>query len=355
MKQKLIVLLFLFTSACSFNVQVITPEPSTSVNGSNSQTAVSPADATATLAPATASASASPTDTPPSIPEFTASPSPRNLGTFPIRFNENGTYADVTDTILAGTSKTYSIRALQGQGMSVSIRQSAERDWTYIPIKVGGADGSNICPQADRECTFWRGALPKTQDYLVTVTPASDAIDFVLRVAVNPPGATTQGFEYTSKNQQATLSYSDEFAPVRFPGAEIYKIVPELALQFIDTDSYTDTNLTEAYFLFGASDRSDVVDTCLEPISQGGPEEVIRAVSINGIPFVRSKAGGVAAGNIYEQTYYRTAYQGVCYEITFFVHYGNIGAYAPDSGVKEFDAAGLNDKFEDILSTLIIK
>jgi hypothetical protein len=336
-------------------VQVITPEPSTSVNGSSSQTAVSPADATTTLAPATVPASATPTDTPPSIPEFTASPSPRNLGTFPIRFNENGTYADVTDTILAGTSKTYSIRALQGQVMSVSIRQSMERDWTYIPIKVGGADGSNICPQADQECTFWRGVLPKTQDYLVTVTPASDAIDFVLRVAVNPPGVTTQSFEYTSKNQQAALSYSDEFAPVRFPGAEIYKIVPELALEFIDTDSYTNTNLTEAYFLFGASDRSDVVDTCIEPISRGGPEEVIRAVSINGIPFVRSKGGGVAAGNIYEQTYYRTAYQGACYEITFFVHYGNIGAYAPDSGVKEFDAAGLTDKFEDILSTLIIK
>ena len=355
MKQKLIVLLLLFTSACSFNVQVITPEPSTSVNDSSSQTAVSPVDATATLSPATVSASASPTDTPPSIPEFTASPSPRNLGTFPIRFNENGTYADVTDTILAGTSKTYSVRALQGQVMSVSIRQSAERDWTYIPIKVGGADGSDLCPQADQECTFWRGVLPKTQDYLVTVTPASDAIDFVLRVAINPPGVMTQAFEYTSKNQQATLSYSDEFAPVRFPGAEIYKIVPELALEFIDTDSYTDTNLTESYFLFGASDRSDVVDTCLEPISRGGPEEVIRAVSINGIPFVRSKGGGVAAGNIYEQTYYRTAYQGVCYEITFFVHYGNIGAYAPDSGVKEFDAAGLTEKFEEILSTLIIK
>ena len=82
---------------------------------------------------------------------------------------------------------------------------------------------------------------------------------------------------------------------------------------------------------------------------------MIDEVNINGVKFVHSQGGGVAAGNIYEQTYYRTAYQDVCYEVTFYIHYGNIGNYAPDSGVKEFDRAALMQKFESILSTLIIK
>jgi hypothetical protein len=351
MQRKLIVLLLLFTSACSFHVQVITPEPSTDADGSNSQTATAPVDATVTFMP---SATAPPLST--LTPEIPSTTLPRDLGTYPIRFDPNGTYVDITDTILAGTGKTYSIRASKGQVMSVSIRQSTEQTWAYMPLKIVAADGITLCPsKADMECTFWRGILPATQDYFVTLTPASDALDFVMRVAINPPGVTSQSFQYQGKHQNVSFSYSDEFAPVRFPGAEIYKIPPELTLEFINTDSYTNTNLIEAYFLFGVTDETDVVTNCTQPISFGGPESVIRAVSINGIQFVRSKGGGVAAGNTYEQTYYRTAYTGVCYEITFFVHYGNIGAYAPDSGVKEFDATALMKKFEDILSTLIIK
>lgn len=348
--------LLMSLSACSFDVEVITP--AASVPDSGTDTPLLPL----TLTPDTPTTSTSfpsselPTETPPPFPVFTSTPLPRNLGTFPIRFEPNGTYIDVTDTILAGTSKTYSIRALQGQVMSVSIRQSPDRNWTYMPIKIFGADGSTLCPsKPDMECTFWRGVLPATQDYFVTLTPTIDALDFTMRVAINPPGVVTQSFQYLSKNEKVSFSYSDEFAPVRFPGAEIYKIAPELSLEYINTDSYTDTNLIEAYFLFGATDETDVVANCLQPISSGGPEDVLRAVSIHGIPFVRSKGGGVGAGNIYEQTYYRTAYQDVCYEVTFFVHYGNIGAYAPELGVKEFDSAALMEKFEAILFTLIIE
>ncbi|MDO9300378.1 MAG: hypothetical protein Q7T89_03305, partial [Anaerolineales bacterium] len=38
-----------------------------------------------------------------------------------IRFAANGTYTDVTDSITTGASKTYSLNAMQGQVMSVSI------------------------------------------------------------------------------------------------------------------------------------------------------------------------------------------------------------------------------------------
>ena len=340
-------------SACSFNVEVITPAPAIP----EAETALPSSPTLDTPAtPTIVSKSEAATDSPTPLPAFTPSPIPRNLGTFPIRFDPSGTFKDVTDTILAGASKTYSIHALQGQIMSVSIRQSPDRNWTYIPIKIFGADGSTLCPPApDQECIFWRGALPATQEYFVTLTPTIDALDFVLRVVINPPGVAAQSFEYVSKNEQASLSYSDEFALVRFPGAEVYKIAPELALQYINTEAYTNTNLSEAYFLFGASDENEIIANCLEPASSGGPETVLRPISIHGIPFVRSQGGGVAAGNIYEQTYFRTAYKDTCYEFTFFLHYGNMGAYSPELGVQEFDSATLAEKFEEVLFTLIIE
>ena len=344
-------LMLMSLSACSFQMEVITPNAAL---GTITPNPTLPPDASIT--PTTFPESELPTVTALPSPVFTPSLLPRDLGIFPIQFAPNGTYVDVLDTILGGTSKTYSVSAAKGQVMSIAIRQGEVSDWAYIPMKIIGADGTVLCPpKVDTECTFWRGVLPSTQDYFVTISPATDAQDFTMRVAINPPGAATQSFQYVSQNQKASFSYSDEFAPARFPGVEIYKIAPELTLQFINTDSYVNTNLFEAYFLFGATDQSEVVATCTEPFSFGGPENIIDEVSLHGIPFTHSAGGGVAAGNIYEQTYYRAAYQGVCYEVTFFVHYGNIGAYSPEAGVKEFDRSALTQKFEDILSTLIIK
>src|SRR4030095_10186287 len=114
----LLFFLLVSLSACSFDVEVITPAASVPESG----TATPPS--AFTLPPDTSTTSTSfpgsalLTETPPAFPAFTTTPLPRNLGTFPIRFDPNGTYVDITDTILAGTSKTYSISASKGQVMS---------------------------------------------------------------------------------------------------------------------------------------------------------------------------------------------------------------------------------------------
>jgi hypothetical protein len=338
----LFLLLLLSLSACSFQVDVLTPEPSAILTVSTPTTVV-----------ATELLSA----TPPTIPTLapTTVPGTPDPNIIPIQFSPNGTYIDVAGGIQAGSSETYSISASKGQVMSISVDQGSEGDWVYIPIQIMGADGKTLCPAAvNAECTFWRGILPSTQEYFVTLTPVN-AVNFTMRVAINPPGVATQSFQYLSRNGRASFSHTDEFAPVRFSGAEVSKIAPELTLEFVDTQSYLNTNLFEAFFLFGSSSSVDLVQTCTQPISFGGPENILGEKDVNGVKFVHSEGGGVAAGNIYEQTYYRAASQGVCYEITFFVHYGNIGNYSPELGVKEFDRAALLQKFEAILSRLVIK
>ena len=260
------------------------------------------------------------------------------------------------DSLTAGGSRTYSVNALQGQIMSVSIRLYPNSSWTVVPMKIVGADGKVLCPtQLNQTCYFWRGFLPITQDYFVTLSPDVDVTDFMLRVAIDPPGTSSQLFPYRSIDSVMFFTYTDEFAPVLFPETYVTKLTPEAALQFIDTRSLDNTNLSEAYFLFGASFDPGVVASCTQPGFFGGTETVTGEVNLDGVPFTRSEAAGVGAGNIYEQTFYRTAYQGTCYEITFFTHSANIGNYPADSGIKEFDRPALTQKFAAILSTLVIK
>jgi hypothetical protein len=350
MRYRLFVFLFVLSlSACSFNVDVVTPSAEATI-----PPAVLPVDASPTSIPQTDTAI--PSATPTAISEVIVTPLPESSGVYPIQFPPNGTYVDIPDGLTAGTKKTYSISALQGQVMSISIRLSPNSTWTIAPMKIVGRDGTILCPvQVNDSCYYWHGTLPATQEYLVTLMPDADVRDFTMRVAIDPPGTTSQSFPYVSKDGKASFTYTDEFAPVLFPELFITKSTPELALQLIDTKMFDHTNLSEAYFLFDATNDPNIVASCTEPLSASGPENVNGEANVNGITFTRSEGSGVGAGNIYEQTYYRTAYQGSCYEVTLFVHSTNIGNYSSDSGVKEFDRAALNQKFEGILSTLILK
>jgi hypothetical protein len=289
-------------------------------------------------------------------PAFTSTGLPQTTGIHPIKFSPNGTYADITDTIYAGSSRTYSIEASKGQVMSISVSQSPDGDWVYIPMQITGADGTVLCPPVvNTECTFWRGVLPATQNYFVKLIPVNDVVNFTMRVAVNPPGAATQSFQFNSAKQNAVFSYTDDFAPARFPGQQVSKVEPEIALELVDSQFYTKTNLVEAYLLFGSTNDSSAAANCTEPVSPGGAENVTGDVNINGIKFVRSERNGVGAGNIYEQIYHRAVSNGYCYEVTFYFHYGNIGNYDPSLGIKEFNRDALLQRFEAVLAALVIR
>ena len=273
-----------------------------------------------------------------------------------IQFNTNGTYADITDSIASGSSKTYSINAMKGQIMSISILpQIPDGGWGYIPMQIKGADGSILCPQsADSECMFWRGALPSSQDYFVTLTPNVDVSQFVMRVAINLPGKDAQYFQYNNSATGLSLTYPDTFAPA-ISVVGNYKINPELALHFIDSKAYDKTNLSEVYLFVSSASDAQTVSTCTEPNqSGGGPEQIIGNEIVNGFTFVHSTSEGAGAGNYYEQEIYRMVNKNVCYEVIYFTHSTNIGNYPPGT-VTEFDSDAITKKLYGVFSTFTIK
>jgi len=278
-------------------------------------------------------------------PSATPYPPPQTLSGNIIQFDAGGTWKDVQDSVAQGKSKTYTLNAMQGQVMSVSITGG------YFPLRIEGADGTVLCPAAESECSFWRGALPRSQDYYITAQSGGDATDFVLRVAINPPNKTQQFFTYSAGG--LTLTYTDSFAPADIPSILNNKTEPLLALRLIDASFYEKTNLGEAYAVFGADEKN--ASTCEEPnLTGGAPEMPNGRENFNGYEFAYSLASGAGAGNLYDQHIYRGARNGVCYEIIFFIHSSNIGNYTPGA-VKEFDAQALMQKFNIILASLQIK
>jgi len=262
-----------------------------------------------------------------------------------IQFPTGGTWVEIGTHLQEGASIKYVLSALKGQVMSVSVEQS----W---PFTVSVSNSTAILTDPNTERPFWRGTLPSTGDYFVTVKAQADG-DFSMRVAINPPGQAYQYFDYTNPQQTATLRYSDEFAPTTQMPAGDFKGTPSLVLQFINPKFYgPTTNLGEAYFLFSTMTDAQTVNTCTQPLPQ--LETISGQKTINGYNFTQSEAIGVGAGNIYDQVIYRTIYDNICYEAVFYMHSGNIGNYTPGT-VVEFDRNALAQKFEDVLATFTVK
>ncbi len=347
MRLKLVSLFLIFAlSACTFQVEVIeTPTPQIV------EPSLTPFQTSTPIA-----LSATPLPFPPDTP---VPPGQVELATFPppdvlpIVFPVNGTAQIVVGSVGDGLSQKYSLDAFQGQIMAVSILPENPDLQSTFELEIKGSDGTVLCPTQNYGCSFWRGVLPSTQRYFINITPQVGGV-FKMRVSINPPGKANQYFAYDDPLGRYSLSFSDEFAPMHYNGIQASKFAPEFALEYIDTKQYVPTNLGEAYFLLGSSTDPQAVATCTEPTSFGAPEEIKGSILINGITFTKGEAAGVGAGNIYEQIFYRTAYSGTCFEVTYFIHYGNIGNYEPGL-VHEFDEDALLRSFDQTLSTLVLK
>ncbi|MBL8076405.1 MAG: hypothetical protein JNM55_00465 [Anaerolineales bacterium] len=282
---------------------------------------------------------------------------PPSNGPVPIIFDVNGTYKDVVDSIPAGSSKTYSVNAAKGQIASISaFPQIPDGSWGYIHLQIVGADGTLLCPQAlNTDCPFWRGALPSSQNYFLTVTPEGDAVNFTLRVAINPPGKSSQSFHYGNPATGLSLTYSDMFIPAVPPYGN-YKTQPELALQLIDSAAYYKTNLGQAFLFISSTNDPQIVATCTEPSQATGElEQVIGNEVINGYTFVHSTGNGAGVGNLYQQEIYRTVNKNICYEVIYYLHSSQVGNFPADAGITEFDRNAVIQKFYGVFSTFSIK
>jgi hypothetical protein len=301
------------------------------------------------------SATFGPYPAPTSVPEDkpTQGPSPTSTSTpdlFPnatrIQFAAGETWTEVVGKKQPEGTTNFVLSVMEGQVMSVSVFEGHM-------ITIQGKDGTFLTPPGNNgsDSQFWRGILPTTQDYLITVDPLMDE-DFRLRVTINPPGQAEQIFEYNNPQYQLGFNYSDSFAPTTYPYIDQQRGAPALVLNFIDSAFYDTTNLAEAYFVLNIFDDPNIIADCSQP---SFPQEQAQGQeTFGGYVFDKSTAGGVATGNIYELTIYRTVQKNACIEIVFFIHFSNIGNFTPGA-VTEFDRDALLQKLTDVLKTFTLK
>jgi hypothetical protein len=260
-----------------------------------------------------------------------------------VRFAQDATWMELSGSLAANGSQRYVLSAMQGQVMSVSVQQGPG-----FTVEVSDA-GGKLLSDMDAPRPFWRGILPSTQDYILTVSSQVSG-PFSLRVAINPPGKVVQDFEFVDPQFSVSLSYTDEFAPMDLQVPINARGTPLLTLSFIDPSFYSPgTNLSEAYLLLAASSDPAIVSICTQPFS-GVAEVAAGQVSVNNIIFTRGEFSGAAAGNRYDQVSYRSVWKNQCFEVITLVHSTNIGNYPPGT-VTEYDQPALLGKFEAILNT----
>lgn len=200
---------------------------------------------------------------------------------------------------------------------------------------------------------FWRGMLPSSQDYFITLTPDGEGLQFVMRVAVNPLNMGFQYFDFKSATG-ISLTYPDTFAPA-LPVPGNYKTDPVLTLQLIESELYEKTNLSEVYLFVSSTSDAQTVATCTEPNQNGGgPEYPAGNEVVNGLTFVHSTSEGAGAGNFYQQEIYRTVWQNTCYEVIYYIHSTNVGNYTPGT-VTEFNRDAVMRNLQAVLSMFTIK
>jgi hypothetical protein len=116
---------------------------------------------------------------------------------------------------------------------------------------------------------------------------------------------------------------------------------------YLPESLFTATNLVEAGVFIGVSSDPEALNACLS--SREGEEPQGTKLISNKVFQVFSSTDA-AAGNIYEETSYRSVRNGDCFELLEMMHSGNIGNY-PAGSVKQFDASMMRSILDTMVNT----
>jgi hypothetical protein len=122
---------------------------------------------------------------------------------------------------------------------------------------------------------------------------------------------------------------------------------PQISFRLMGTLYYAGTNLVEACVITAASRSEETRSTCPEPRI---PYEEYLVSKNSTLTFSQVSRVGVATGNVYDITSYRVLHNDACYEVALFLHYSDLGVYAPGT-VSEFNREQVMDRLKQVFYT----
>lgn len=198
------IVLALFAIACGLMQQptpIVLPTPSATPEiAAELQTSATDAPATATpptpTATTTTAAVALPTATfaPPTAVLATATATPQIPVGNRVLFDAGATDTVITGQLTGATTRTYVLGIAAGQLIDISAPTAQ-----HLKVAISGVDGTLLKPEGE---PFFRGVVPSSQDYLVTLTAGNATETYALNIIIPvritfDPGATTTQLEAT--------------------------------------------------------------------------------------------------------------------------------------------------------------
>ncbi len=165
------------------------------------------------------------------------------------------------------------------------------------------------------------------------------------------PGVENKTYTSTDPNLAFTIEYPATASSSEVDYTGYLPLTQHSIASFtLPRSMFEGTNLGEAGVYIGANSSASVVKNCTLAQTNSG-EKAQGIATINGTTFNVFASTGVGAGNIYDETIYRTVARDACIEIVELLHSGNIGNYPPGS-VTQFDRAKFKGYLDGMLNTL---
>ncbi len=123
-------------------------------------------------------AAAGATVTPTATPKPTSTPAPERIS-----FARGAVSGTAQGTVTAPDRKTYVLRALKGQQMTVEVISKDSK----VNFAVQGVSDGQPLKRLENESRKWTGSLPADQDYLITVAVPSGSLAYTLVVTIVTP------------------------------------------------------------------------------------------------------------------------------------------------------------------------
>ena len=191
----------------------------------------------------------------------------------------------------------------------------------------------------------WRGMLPKTQDYYISIAAPGGTAGLRLVLTIYPP--MQQRKRVSNSALGFVLNYDAAISKAALPGYFDNEIV---GIQLTLPGLFKGTNLQEAYFVIS---REDITgrDACMNTPPASGEVEVRGSWRVNGIDYTHYYTEEGAAGNIYKAELFRTYVRNTCLTVRLFTHETDIGNYGSGQ-VKPYDRKRTLGELKRIFFTL---
>ena len=192
----------------------------------------------------------------------------------------------------------------------------------------------------------WRGVLPQSGDYHLSIAAPHGLAGMTLRVTIYP--LPREPKPVTDTGVGFTLTYDGRYFHPQKPGVFPNEV---FGLNLAYKDFFMNTNLQEAFFVMGLESINNA-DSCLNTPPEGiAIQSAVGTWRVNGVNYRYYIGDEGAAGNFYHADIFRTYIHSRCITVYLYTHTTNINNYTPGS-VTPYDKKGVLAQFKRVFFTL---